>query len=159
MRAAFALVLAAWLLGGCGGPAQLRYEEDLERTPAPAAHGVHSERLAELMRGLERLSQERLPRAMDVSGERERRADEIASVARAMADSAQRIAGVADALSLAGEERAAFLELAAELQRHCRQLSEDAPDLTPEELRRRAHEIDGTCGACHGRFRIPRSSD
>ena len=36
-------------------PARVQYERQLEETPGPATHAVHSARLEQLMRGLERL--------------------------------------------------------------------------------------------------------
>ncbi len=156
-----ALVLVACTapaLVACTAPAQVRYEEELARTARPAAHAVYSDRLAELMRGLERLSRERLPRAMDVRREEERRADEIASIASAMAVSAAQIADASNGLQLAGAERDAFLELASELRRRCQSLADGAPDLAFDVLRERAAEITDTCDRCHDRFRIPRES-
>ena len=76
---------------GCGAPGRVRYEESLARTPEPAIHAVHSERLLELMRGLERLRDERLPQAMDVEAAETRRAEGIAEVAHAMMASARLI--------------------------------------------------------------------
>lgn len=150
------VALAAARLLGCGAPAQVRYEESLERTPPPAAHAVHGERLDELMRGLERLRSERLPQAMDVREAGNRRADQIATVARAMAASAARIAEAADQGSLDESQRREFAALAEELAQRSRRLADDAPRLEPDALRARLAGIEATCDACHRRFRIPR---
>ena len=80
------LALLALAGVGCRGPAQVRYEEEL-RTTAPAGrHAIHSGRLEQHMRGLERLALERLPRAMDEQQAESRRKAEVADAARAMAD-------------------------------------------------------------------------
>lgn len=158
MRGRLLLRVGSFYLLGCSAPAQVLYEEDLARTPPPAAHAVYSDRLGELMQSLEGLSRDRLPRAMDVRGEEERRADEIAAVARAMADSAGQIADAGDELGLAALEREEFLALGGELHRLCQQLADEAPALALGALRARAREITDTCDRCHARFRIPREA-
>jgi cytochrome c556 len=152
------LALLACAALGCGAPRQLRYEEELERTPPAAAHAVHSQRLAELMRGLERLRGERLPQNMEVSVQEERRAEQIAEVARSMQASAARIPNAAAEAGLDAEERQDFAGLARQLEEQAGALVADATRLSPDELRERADAIQGTCDACHQRFRIPEAS-
>ena len=150
----------SWLLGflvaalGCGGPAELRYEQALERTAAPAAHGIHDERLTALMRDIDRLRDARLPKAFDVREEQDRQAHEAARVARAMAASAARIPAAAPA-DLDANQLAEFRSIAATLERLCASLAEAAPHLTAGQRRVRLADIDATCNQCHGRFRIP----
>lgn len=146
------------LAGGCGGPAQVRYEQELESTSPAAAHAVHEERLVQLMRGLDRLRGERLPKALDVDVEARRQGREVEQVALAMAESATRIAAARPAGLDPAEERE-FLELAATLERQAEALAEDAYRLTPAQRRERLTEIDATCGRCHARFRIPGGPD
>ena len=153
-----ASIATSLLVGGCGAPAQVRYEETLERTPAPAAHAVHEERLLQLMRDLDRLRDERLPKAMDVEVEAQRQAREVERVARAMAESASRISGAAPE-GLAPAEKREFIALAATLQRSAEALAEEARQLTPAQRRQRLEEIDVTCGRCHSRFHISRGLD
>jgi cytochrome c556 len=150
--------LATLLLGMaacCGGPARVRYERGLERTPAPARHAVHSERLGELMRGLERLRFERLPQAMDVHRERQLQTQEIARAAAAMAASAEEIREAAGELALEPDEQEAFLLLAEDLRRRCQQLADTVELLSPAQRRASAEAIGSTCARCHERFRIP----
>jgi len=147
------LVTLAVVLG-CGGPAQWRYEKALEQIAAPAAHGIHDERLAVLMRDLDRLRDARLPQALDVREERDRQAREVADVARAMSESAARILAALPA-DLDAREQAEFRSLAASLERSCAQLAEEAPSLSASQRRERLAEIGATCDQCHGRFRIP----
>jgi hypothetical protein len=143
----------------CGGPAQLRYEEQLENTPASADHAVHDQRLSELMESLDRLRNERLPKAMDVAIEEERETRAVARVARAMADSATRIPAAAPA-DLDERERAEFLALAREFQQRTERLAETrTPPLTRELRRERLDAIDMTCHECHRNFRIPGPDD
>lgn len=146
--------LAALLAGapGCGAPAQVRYEEELERTPAPAEHAVHGERLAELMRSLERLRGERLPQALAVGVERERRAEAVSEVALEMARSAARIPEVAPPPADAAQ-RAEFLASAALLERRARELAEAAAQRPPPPLDARFRALEATCADCHARFR------
>ena len=153
-RTVSSLLMNLTLAIGCGGPAQLRYEAALEETPEPAAHAIHDERLAVLMRDLDRLRDERLPKALDMREEQDRRAREVAGVARAMADSAARIPAALPS-ELDAEQQAEFRSLAASLERLCAQLAEDAPRLGVDQRRARLAEIAATCDRCHGRFDIP----
>ena len=146
--------LAGALALACGGPAQLRYEEELARTPAPAAHAVHSERLAELMRGLERLRSERLPPAMDAEMEREARAQLVAGVAVAMAASAAGIPDAADVAALDAHEREEFRSRAENLQRRSERLARRARQRPPPDLGDAVAAVDATCDGCHRRFLI-----
>ena len=157
-RLTLAWIVGAGLASACGGPAALRYDEEVERSPSAAVHSVHGERLVQLMRELDRLRDERLPKALDVEVELERQGREVARVARAMAESATLIATAAPA-RLDSEERKEFLALADRLRHRSEALAEDAHELTPAQRNDRLAEIDVTCGQGHGRFRIPRGSD
>lgn len=151
-----ALLLAAFLGAGCRGPAQLRYEQELERAPQSAEHAVHSRRLAQLMHEIEGLQSERLPQAIDLRAEQARKAQEIARVARAMAEAADRIPEAAADVGLVGQEREAFLALAESLAQRSRRLADDAPRLDAIAVEVRLRSIEADCEACHQRFRIPR---
>jgi cytochrome c556 len=139
---------------GCSGPAERRYEVELERTPEPAAHAVHEERLRALMRDFERLRGERLPKPVDTRDDEARRALEVARLARALAESAARIPAAAPA-ALDARERHEFRALAEQLERLGRALAADAPRLASGPRQARLDEIDATCEQCHTRFRIP----
>ena len=157
MRAArtwLALGAAAWL--ACAAPAEERYREGLAETPEPARHGVAGRRLAELMRGLDELAHDRLPRALDVAALRAHRVDEVVDVARGLSEAAARIPAAADGLGLGGEERAAFAGLAATLERRAGALAADAPGLGRDALDARVRELQATCEDCHTRFRVAR---
>jgi cytochrome c556 len=143
----------------CRGPAQVRYEEQPQTTLPPGRHALHSMRLEQQMRGLERLALERLPKALDKQEAEDRRKAEVAEVARAMADSASRIADAGHALDLGAAELREFLALADALRRRAQQLADDAPRLPIGEIRVRAQAIDASCAGCHERFRIPRQPD
>lgn len=151
--AALAVVSVAGL-AGCSAPAQLRYEAALEAAPPGASHGIHDERLRQLMRELDRLRNERLPQALDKAEEEERDAASIARVAGAMADSAPRIASSAPP-RLSAPERVELRQLADALESQARTLAARARTLTPDERAARLEEIDLTCRTCHSRFRIP----
>jgi cytochrome c556 len=152
--AALAVLLSALALAlGCRQPAQLRYERDVEETPAPARHALHEERLRELMRGLQRLRDERLPQAMDVAGERARRRQELARVARALERSAARLPEVAPVAALDAPAREEFRAHARALEDQARELAADADRLGADETRARLRAIEATCDGCHARFR------
>jgi hypothetical protein len=143
---------------GCSGPAQWRYEAALEETAQPAAHGIHEQRLAVVMRDLDRLRDERLPQPLDMRELESRQAREVARVALAMAASAAQIPAAMPP-DLDAREQQSFRALAATLERLCTQLAEEAPRLATEQRRVRIAEIDATCNQCHGRFRIPGAHD
>jgi len=147
------LALLASLALACGGPLQQRYEEELAETPAPAAHAVHGMRLAELMRGLERLRSERLPQAMDVETERESRAQLVSEVALAMADSAERIPEATEVATLDPDRRREFLERAEALRRGALALAQRAGRRPPVSLDADVAALEATCQGCHQRFR------
>ena len=75
------LGMALLVAVGCARPAWVRYEERLEETAPASSHAVHAERLVEVMRGLDRLVEERLPRDMDKGWERDRRVEDLSTVA------------------------------------------------------------------------------
>lgn len=155
-----ALSLAALVasVGACAPPAQIRYERRLEETAPPASHAVHSTRLAQLMRGVERLADERLPKALDAQEEVGRRTAEVSSVARDLAASAAQIPDAIAGLALSEEERGEFRALADALRMRALELADLAPQLAPDDLRARAEAIEESCNACHGLFRVETDS-
>lgn len=152
------LALFTLLAYGCA-PAEVSYERSLEDTPAPAAHAVHSDRLAQLMRGLELLAFERLPQAMDAEAESEQQAARVADVARALAASARQIPQALSVSDLDAQEREEFLRLKDALAREASALAEEATLLSPSALAARASTLEGSCDHCHRRFRLPMQPD
>lgn len=151
--------LAGWLalaLGasGCARPAQVEYERRLDATPPAARHAVYSDRIRELMDALDRLENERLPQAMDVSRERQRRIADVRRLALEMAASAAQITETAEE-SLEPGARPEFAAYADELAQRTRELADSARTLTPAEMSQRVASIRGVCNGCHARFRIP----
>jgi cytochrome c556 len=142
------------MVAGCEGPAAWRYEQAVETTPPSAAHAVHESRIRAIMSDIERLREERLPKAFELEQGEDARANEIAGVARAMAESAARIRE-AEPRGLGNREQQEFLALAARLEERAGALADDARALTPEQRGTRLSEIDALCDACHTRFRIP----
>lgn len=145
------ILLAA--LSSCIQPAQQRYEEFLLETPQPAQHAVHSERLREIMRNLERLTVDRLPQSMDLGVERQRRIEEVARIALGMAATADRIPDVLTENELDEVQRNEFLRLAQDLHDSSLELSRRAPELTLSKMSSELDAIDAICKACHRRFR------
>jgi cytochrome c556 len=167
LRLKVSVALACLLLGwtatsaGCGGSKGVRYGKRVHETPDRAVHGIHSQRLAELMRGLERMRSERLPQAMDPQIEERRRVETISRVANSMAQSAEQIADAASTGPLDEASRQEFVRLAGTLQRDALQIAEDAEDpdgASIDELRARLRAMEAICDQCHERFRISRSS-
>lgn len=139
-------------------PAQVHYERELDRAPPGAAHGVHSERLLELMHGLERLSRERLPRAMNVAEAEAGRAAQIEAVALALADSAREIPAAARGAPLSEGERRAFDAAAAQLEEVARALGRSA-GRSPEQLEPAVRSVEDVCASCHADFRAGQDAD
>jgi hypothetical protein len=149
-------VLLALLVGvSCGflQPAQSRYEKGLADTEPASRHQIHSQRLEQIMRGLGRLSDDHLPKEMDLEVERDRRVAEVVRVAEAMASSAREILPVIDEIPLSDWERAEMRELAADLEQRSLALAREAPDLSLAEMQQSLVGISKTCDVCHARFR------
>lgn len=117
---------------------------------------MHSERLRDVMDGLDRLQGQRLPAELDASAERALRRGEIATLARALADAASRIPQAPRGASLDASAEGEFLGLAETLQRQALALAAGVDLLPPRALRQQLAVIDETCRACHDRFRSQR---
>lgn len=153
MRAALPLVLLCVV--GCAAPEQTRYEQELERTDAVAAHAVHNDRLQQVMRRLGRLEGERLPKALDVSGARQRQVEEVVRISHAMAESAARIPEIAAAIEMDESALEDMVRRSRALQERCLALAREAPELALDEMRARLESIERSCNGCHERFRPP----
>lgn len=154
MRARPAAILAVlWVGLACAPPARVQYEERLASATPAEEHAVHAERLVEVMRVLNRLVNERLPRSMDVRVERDRRVEEVAALAGAIAESARRIPARAEGRALGHAEQRVFAGRARVLEERAAALAEDAATLTPEAMDRRVDGLREACATCHSRFR------
>ena len=147
-------ILTIGLLLACSKPLQVQYEQELERASASQRHAIHDERLQQLMRGLDRLSNERLPKSMDVESERRFRAGEVAAAARALSEAASLIPQYAPTADLTPTARAEFEALADRLRREALALSGDAPDLPLDTMHDRLASINEICERCHARHRF-----
>lgn len=117
------------------------------------SHVVHSARLHELMAGLRRLPSQRLPQELD-RGRRE------AEVFASLVDTAKRLQVTAGELpaSIPGDaldpgERQRFDELALELDRGASELGLAAELGDRGRVSRALGRLEGTCDACHLRYR------
>lgn len=146
--------VACVLALACTRPGQLDYEAEARETPAVAQHAVHSDRVRELMAGLERLERGRLPQAMDVRLELDRRREEIARTARKLALGAAELADLAATLEGLAGDRETFIGFARALERDSAALAEDVPTLPVSAIRERATAIRADCDRCHARFRL-----
>ena len=110
------LVAALALLLACTQPARVRYEEQLEEASPSEAHAIHAARLQHVMRSMDRLMAERLPKPMDEDWERQQRVEELAEVARAIAASASWIRQDGGSSAWSPAEQSAFSSRALELE-------------------------------------------
>ena len=105
------------------------------------------------MRSIQRLSDERLPKSLDVEEPLQARAREVAEVARALAESAARIPETGTDAPMSDADRAAFEAIARELQQHATALAHVAEASRSDEARAELAAIQAACTACHARFR------
>jgi len=156
-QAKLAAAACAGLALACSAPLQVQYERRLEETDAGVHHALHDERLQELMRGMDRLSGDHLPKSMDVEGERRLRAEEVSQIALALSASAAGIPEASTAAPLSRADRAEFEALALQLEERATALARAAGDLQagePEaQLDAQLEAISQTCEDCHTRFR------
>jgi cytochrome c556 len=139
----------------CATAGEEGFREELRDTPAAAAHAVLGERLATRMRGLARLSEDRLPKAMDLRTAEGHRREEVVAVALEMAESADSIRSAAMEADLGAAERVEFVRLATQLGDEARALAESARAEPPVELPAHVDAVRQTCNECHQTFRIP----
>ena len=143
---------SVWLLS-CSAPLQVEYERGLEQTDAQARHALHDARLRELMRSIQRLSEDRLPKSLDVEGPLRFQAQEVAQIARALSESAIRIPEASNEARMSATDRAEFDALARQLQQRAAALARAADALRADEARTQLEAIQQTCQGCHVRFR------
>ncbi len=143
----------------CAEPPRERYAERLGESAPAARHAVHSDRLRAVMQRMERLSDERLPRALDVEATHEARIAELEEVARGIADSTERIPQAAWQADLTEPDRVELHQLAALLREQALALAEGAAAMSPAERTAAVDELEDTCQRCHARFRISRGRD
>ncbi len=148
-------LLVAVAVLSCARSAQVRYEEALDETPPAGRHAIHDTRLRELMRGMDELAGERLPKSIDPAELREQRGEVVAEIARSVAESADQIRALGPAETLDAEARARFQGWVDALRQSALDLAEAAPTASPELLRERAATMHATCEGCHADFRIP----
>ena len=130
-------------------------------TGAPSGADVHSVRGEELratMQGLDRLRRGRLPQELDEERATAFHTEEVARIARALAETAAEIDSTAPLATLDANDRNEFHRLASELREQAAALAAGAPTLPAADLSARFAEIDATCDACHRRYRDPRKA-
>ena len=147
-----ALAAIAGLLA-CSAPRQIEYERRVEETDPGAVHAVHDARLQELMQSIQRLADDRLPKSLDVDEPRRARAQEVVEIARALADSAERIPEASQSASMSATDRAAFEALARQLQEQATTLAAMTDGMQADEAEAALAAIQQTCRSCHARFR------
>ena len=146
------LAIGMFILAACTQPD--RTAGPLPPVESSAQHAVYSEQLLEAMYKLERLATIRLPQEMDLATEQERRAVEIARIARTLADTADLIPDVLADVDLSVEHQVLFRDLARELGVKARSLADEAPGQSLRATHDQVNALLASCTGCHDRFRV-----
>jgi hypothetical protein len=152
-------LLALVLVCACSAARSIPDEPSGPAAESATLHAVHSARLREIMRQLDRLTSDRLPQEMDVRPERDRRLSELAATADAMAGAAERIPGAAGRVALDAPHRGLFPMLAEILRDQALELRQRAGADDPRGAETVLEQITVTCNACHALFRQPLRAD
>ena len=107
------------------------------------------------MQELDRVRRGRLPQELDDGRATAFHTDEIARIARALAEPAAEIESTASLATLDANDRNEFHRLASALRERAAALAANAPTLPAADLTARFAEIDATCDACHRLYRDP----
>jgi hypothetical protein len=138
---------------GCALSGEAQYKRKLAETGTPALHAVENARLRELMGNMSQLrEQSDYSRPLELQQDR----DQLAKVARSLADSAGKLPEVTGTLKLDETETKIYLGLAGKLRQQALSYSELAQRGTPRELSESMDQIMSTCNACHTLWKGPR---
>lgn len=149
------LALASLLMVSCQQTERARYRREIADTGEPALHGVHDERLREIMKDLNSMTYSTLPQEMEPAFLRRTDLREIARVAKAMSETAGHIPDVIDKIGLPENDRGLFLKLAADLGHQANELERLANANDTPGTERAFERVTSTCTACHKLFRSP----
>jgi len=158
-----AILAIAWGIACAGCAAQPVATAPATDAPARAAsqpsaddlHALRGEELHATMQELDRVRRGRLPQELDEERATALHSEEIAHIARALADTAAQIESRAPLATLDANGRDEFHRLASALRERATALAAEAPTLPAADLGARLAEIDTTCDACHRRYRDP----
>ncbi|BBL70974.1 hypothetical protein [Methylogaea oryzae] len=146
--AAGALLAAICLLSaGCAPTPGQRQSADAPR------HGLHEERLRQLMQEMNALMFERYLTQPDIDRQRRSKAREIAAAAAAMADTLKEIQLSRTRLPLNATEHTLFATLTDRLSQQIQQMRQQAESGQTESLPQIREDMRATCAACHLLFR------
>lgn len=118
-------------------------------------HSVRGEELRDTMQELDRVRRGRLPQELDEQRATALRSEDVARLARALAETASEIESTAPLATLDANDRNEFHRLASALHERAAALAADASTLPAADLTARFAEIDATCDACHRLYRVP----
>ncbi len=125
---------------------------DLE---AARRHAIHTDRLQVIMAGLGSQVTKTWPQEMepppDTGGSAEY--EEARQLAAALARAADQIPEAIVGVPLKDEERRAFMSRVSELRSYASRLETSAARRNSRQMRSSLRDIQGTCYACHDRFR------
>jgi len=154
----FGLVSLAWLaLAACSQHQSVASSAHRE-TDADEGHGLHvvnSERLRLIMKQLRALDLEAICREMEVGRQPDRRIEEVAEMASALASDARLIPALFKDTEMTSESRRVFDQLAARLQNQASQLGDLARSQNARRIQSKLDELVQTCNECHQSFRGP----
>ena len=159
-RAPLVIALGIACAGCAAQPAAMAPATGSATGAASQASGadLHSVRGAELhatMQELDRVRRGRLPQELDEGRATAFQTEEVARIARALAEPAAAIESTAPLATLDANERNEFQSLAAALRERAAALAAGAATLPAADLATRFAEIDATCDACHRLYRAP----
>lgn len=145
------------LLAACDGKSRETppASEALAGDSEHGLHVVHSERLRTIMDELRALNLLGLAQDPEVEWHSGRDPVKVAQLASELASDARLIPTVYRGTEMTVESRRVFDELAATLERECRELGRLAAKDDRARMKAKVAEIVDTCNACHANFRGP----
>lgn len=160
-------VLLAAVIGSCATPQQTTSSAEAsgatpagaESVPLPARHAMHSERLLEIMRKLDRRRRVSWPQEVE---DEYRRADKASqareferskALAGALASAAEAIPDAIRDIEMSDEDRLGFHAQVDRLHKGAIELQETADRGDAAAMRNVMARIDATCNECHQKYR------
>ncbi|MGR9051633.1 MAG: hypothetical protein ACU84J_03210 [Gammaproteobacteria bacterium] len=126
-------------------------------TGEPALHAIQDERLRQVMKQIDSLVYAQMLGKVDLSRERKLKTEEIAGIARALADNEKAVIATLPSLHLNADETSVFSALADKLRDGALAMETLAEQDRWQDLPAVMTSITSTCTACHALFRKTRS--
>lgn len=142
-------VLGAGLALAVGCSASL----EQRRAGEARGHGLHEERLQQLMLTMNALMFERYLTQPELDRQRRQIAQEVGAAAATMADTLKEIQSIRSRLPLNATENTLFVTLTERLGQQIEQLRQQAEEGRVESMAQTREDMRATCAACHMLFR------